>query len=240
MTDASTIAKRGYVGAMRVVREVVRPTGLLDRPAPKREDRTKHWLRSLTAIHDVDALIALDVPWWTYDAIDQVEQFLGERGNARVFEYGSGASTVWLAKRSAHVTSVEHEAGWCDILRPRLADFDNITLNVVASDATPDADTAFHSVKPGYRGTSFRAYVEAIRDADGPFDLIVIDGRARPACLAEAVNHLADGGMIVFDNSHRAPYRAAIAAADVDATVLRGMVPSLPAPDETSLLRKRG
>ena len=239
MTDAATIAKRGYVKGMRLVRGIVQPSGDPGQTVSARENRYRHWLQSLLAIHDIDALIRLDVPWWTYDAIGQVEDFLSARPGARVFEYGSGASTVWLAKRADRVISVDHDAGWIDFSRPRLAELGNARVVLVEPDEAPDADPHYHSGKSGYRGTSFRTYVNSIDDWEGQFDLIVVDGRARAACLAKAVTRLADDGMIVFDNSHRARYRKAIGECGLQATVTRGLVPSLPVPDQTTLLRRR-
>ena len=238
MTDAATIAKRGYVKVMRVARAIVQPSGESVRPVPARRHRYRHWLQSLLAIHDIDALIRLDVPWWTYTAIAQVEDFLAARPGARVFEYGSGASTVWLAKRAGSVISVDHDAGWIDFARPRLAELGNATVELVEADSMPDPDPRFHSGKPGYRGASFRAYVNSIDRWPGAFDLIVIDGRARAACLEKALGRLAEGGLIVFDNSHRTRYRKAIAGCGLTAAVTRGLVPSLPLPDQTTLLRQ--
>lgn len=239
MTDAATLAKRGYVKGMRLVRGIVHPPGTEAQAVSARDHRYRHWLQSLLAIHDIDALIRLDVPWWTYDAIAQVEDFLKARPGAQVFEYGSGASTVWLAKRAGSVISVDHDAGWIDFSRPRLAELGNAVVELVAADAVPDADPHYHSGKSGSRGASFRTYVDSIDRWPGQFDLIVIDGRARAACLTKAVDRLTDDGMIVFDNSHRARYRKAIGHCGLELVVTRGLVPSLPVPDQTTLLRRR-
>jgi hypothetical protein len=238
MMSAEILTKRGYVGAMRLLRAVAAPFGALEHPASARRSRYRHWLQSLLAIHDIDALIRLDVPWWTYDAIERVEDFLDSRDCARVFEYGSGASTVWLAKRARSVVSVDHDAGWIEFSRPRLADLGNAQVELVPADDAPVTDPRYRSGKSGQRGQSFRAYVESIDRWPGAFDLIVVDGRARAACLTKAVERLAEDGMIVFDNSHRRRYREAIAASGLEATVTRGLVPSLPFPDETTLLRR--
>lgn len=239
MTNAATIAKRGYVKGMRAVRDIVRPPGTQAPILSARDQRYRHWFHSLLAIHDIDALIRLDVPWWTYDAILQVEDFLSDRSGARVFEYGSGASTVWLAKRAGSVISVDHDAEWIDFSRPRLAELGNASVELVAPDSVADADPQYHSGKPGYGGASFRTYVESIDRWPGEFDLIVIDGRARAACLGKAVERLAEDGMIVFDNSHRLRYRRAIGQCGLEPVVTRGLVPSLPMPDQTTLLRRR-
>ena len=72
----------------------------------------------------------------------------------------------------------------------------------------------------------------------GTFSLIVVDGRARQACLSAALPHLADGGIIVFDNTMRRRYRRAIAAAPVSERAFRGLTPTLPYPDQTSILTR--
>ncbi len=238
MSDTVLVAKRGYVSMMRAVKGAVEPLGLGTAPVSAREHRYRHWLQSLLAIYDIDALIRLDVPWWTYDAIEKVEAFLAAKPGARVFEWGSGASTVWLAKRAGSVVSIDHDAPWVEFSAPRLAEQGNARVQLVPADAHPDPDPLFLSGKPGYAGQTFRAYVEAIDRQEGRFDLIVIDGRARGACLDRAIERLARGGLIVFDNSHRARYRKAIARSGFRAQVTRGLVPSLPLPDQTTLLRR--
>ena len=86
------------------------------------------------------------------------------------------------------------------------------------------------SAKEGHKGLDFAAYVHAIDDAGGPFDLIVIDGRAREACLRAAIPHLADNGLIVFDNTRRKRYREAIAAAPVSVQRTDRADPDAPLP----------
>ena len=72
------------------------------------------------------------------------------------------------------------------------------------------------------------------------FDLIVVAGRAREACLREAGEHLVPGGLIVFDNVDRQRYLDAMAAAtDLAVTITRGLTPCLPYPTRTALLRVR-
>jgi hypothetical protein len=59
---------------------------------------------------------------------------------------------------------------------------------------------------------AFAAYVAAI-DAfpDGFFDLVVVDGRSRAACLDRAVPKIRPGGMLVLDDADRPEYADAIA-----------------------------
>jgi len=69
------------------------------------------------------AIAELGVPWWTYRAIDVVDAWmLGRARPIRVFEYGSGASTLWLAGRADEVISIEHHLGSSEVIGPALAD----------------------------------------------------------------------------------------------------------------------
>nr|WP_255697545.1 class I SAM-dependent methyltransferase [Sinirhodobacter sp. WL0062] len=168
------------------------------------------------------------------DAIDEVDRLLAQRPGARVFEWGSGASTVWLAKRTGQVISVEHDAEWADVVEPKLAQFGHVALRRVPASNSGQ----IRSQKYGFEGQFFDDYVAAIRDEEGVFDLIVIDGRAREACLAEAIPRLASSGIILFDDFKRRRYRDAVAATDLRVRYLDGLAACLPLPDSTALLSR--
>jgi len=230
-------AKSLYVGAAHGLRRLLRPTGLLDRMARSRRPWIRH-LRSLLAIYDASDLASLDLPWWTYDAIHEIDAFLRTRVNPRAFEFGSGASTLWLAARVDHVTSLEHDEGFAVEVEALLGATDNVTLLVVAP--TPSDDPAIPSDREGHDHLDFTDYVHSIDTAGGPFDLIVVDGRARLACLERAREHLAPGGRIVFDDIRRERYRPALQTAGLRAQVCAGAKPSLPYPDATAIFAVAG
>lgn len=228
--------KKHYVTAMRGLRAALRAIGvlaLLDRWAAR--SRIGMWVRSLFSIYDLADLLQYDVPWWTFESADLVSDFLDDRPGARVFEWGSGASTVWLGRRSATVTSVEHDREWADTMADVLPG--NASLKVV--EPVPSA-AGVQSGKPGFEGLDFSSYVGAIEATDGEFDLIVIDGRAREVCLERALPRLADDGLIVLDNVDRARYREAIDkhCSGLKVTWTRGLTPSLPYPTRTALISR--
>ena len=229
--------KRLYVRGVRVLRRGAQRLGGLswwDRKA--RKGRLSCWSRSLLSIYALPDLVSLDVPWWTFDAADVVEEFLATRPGAWVFEWGSGASTVWLAKRAGLVVAVEHDAAWADEVRelvPGNAEVQLVAPSVISPEVEPIC-----SAKDGFAGLDFTDYVSAIKNAEGPFDVIVIDGRAREACLPRALEHLTPGGLIVFDNVDRARYREAIEATDPPLRVVWtwGLTPCLPYPTRTAVI----
>ncbi|MCJ1962153.1 class I SAM-dependent methyltransferase [Novosphingobium mangrovi (ex Hu et al. 2023)] len=214
--------KKTYLAGVRSVPFVWDKAGAIAARVPHRHGWRK-WFASLGAIYDLDAMLPLDIPWWNVAATRRIERFLSQRPAARVFEYGSGASTLWLARRAASVLSVEHDGAWAQRVGTSLAAQTNVTMlhRPLVAETTP-AD---------------QPYVRAIEE-QGQFDLIVVDGRQRSACLRAALPHLAEDGIIVFDDSGRRRYRAAIEACGLQETRLRGLSYCVPYPDNTSLLSR--
>jgi hypothetical protein len=50
------------------------------------------------------------VPWLPFKATSWLESYL--RGDTKVFEYGSGSSTIFLTLHSGEVLTVEHDRVW--------------------------------------------------------------------------------------------------------------------------------
>jgi predicted O-methyltransferase YrrM len=230
-----TRVKQAYAASAKNVGRGLTRVGLASETVPPVDRKWRHWAHSLTSVHDSLAMAELDVPWWTYDAIGEVDFWLASRpGAVRVFEYGSGASTMWLARRVAEVHSVEHHRGFGEMMQGALASFSNVSLSII--EPVSSSAPLVGSQKEGHQGLDFADYVDAIDAVEGQFDLVVVDGRAREACLRKAIERLAPGGMIVFDNSRRRRYREAIAASGLRERLLRGLTPTLPYPEQTSLL----
>lgn len=211
------LVKRTYSGMMHAIAGLGALEKLSDDARTSDAYRWQRWTASLLAIHDIDRMVALDLPWWNVAATREAEDYLRARPGARVFEYGAGASTIWLARRAGSVMSVEHHADWHRRLEPMVARFANIEL--WQRDLTGDA------------------YIGAIDEAGGLFDMIVVDGRCRTECLARAVPHLKPGGVILFDDSGRRRYRHAIETCGLPEQRHFGRSYCVPYPDFTSFLR---
>ncbi|MEP6852495.1 MAG: class I SAM-dependent methyltransferase [bacterium] len=236
-SDVRSTIKHAYAATAQQAGSLLTRVGVLDDDAPDRDRRLKHWAYSLTRVHDSLAIAKLGVPWWTYRAIDVVDAWLVARPHPiRVFEYGSGASTLWLADRSDEVHSVEHHREFGEMIGIELAPRSNVDFRIVepVASSTPTIGSA----KEGNAGLDFSAYVDTIDVVGGVFDVVVIDGRAREACLRAAIPYLAHAGLIVFDNTRRRRYRQAIEASGLTERRLAGLTPTLPYPDQTSVLSR--
>jgi len=223
---------------MRAGRRAAQWTGILGW-LERRRSRHALWIRSQFSIYDSADLAKLDLPWWTFRAIDEVEGYLGSKGGrARVFEYGAGASTIWLAKRCAEVYTVEHDAQFAASMQSHFALHRNVRVAVVPDTAAAGLADEARSRRTGFENRAFGDYVRAIDAVPGMFDLVVVDGRARNACFKRAMERLAPDGVILFDNSDRSEYRAALLSSGLHERIFRGAAPALPIPSQTSLLTR--
>ena len=228
------------MGVARKLRSGLAIAGILpvmDRWATR--SRLALWSRSLLAIYDVEDLAKLNAPWWTFKSIDLIDEYLVARPGARVFEWGSGASTVWLATRGASVTAVEHDPEWASAVEALLPPEANAEIRVVQASPAAGRDGEIRSGKRGHEDLNFSDYVEAIDVDDCSYDLIIVDGRAREECLRRAIPRLSKNGLLLFDDAERRRYRQAIAnAADEEQiTMTSGFGPCLPYPTRTAIVR---
>jgi hypothetical protein len=123
------------------------------------------------------------LPWYTYAAISFLEPLVSD--GLSVFEFGSGNSTLWWAERARRVTSVEHNPEWGAIMEDRLP-----------------PNVAYRQVPLSRDGE----YCRVAEREEGPFDVIVIDGRDRNNCALHSLSALAPDGVIIWDNSERDEY----------------------------------
>jgi predicted O-methyltransferase YrrM len=131
-------------------------------------------------------------PWIVPAAVAELERILTPA--ARIFEFGCGYSTAWLAARSAHVISLEHDDAWLAEVRARLrrAELDNCELIRAGAD-------------------DFPAVIE--RFSDEAFDLVIVDGQdtaatTRVDCIIASASKVAPGGHLLLDDSDNRRYAA--------------------------------
>jgi len=179
---------------------------LVSRPSQRRH--LTEWIRSFRKGYLNDK----QVPWMCFDAIEFLDQHIPT--SARIFEYGSGASTLFWLKKGGIVTSVEHDARWYGVMRQRLegkprVDYRLVVPTLLDTGTQENADNPdyCHSSFPGYTRSNFADYVGQIDEfEDETFDIVVIDGRARTSCIKHAAPKVKIGGLLVLDNAERPHY----------------------------------
>jgi hypothetical protein len=153
-----------------------------------------------------------ETPWTAQAAIRIFDSILNN--NMTGFEYGSGNSTLYFARRLKALTSVEHHAGWFELVKGKLAKYGltNVTYKLIQPSAPKLATYDFY-VKYGLDESEFTIMKEyhdyfsfVSQFPDNHFDFIMVDGRARVECCLNAIPKLKAGGIFVLDNSDRRRY----------------------------------
>lgn len=132
-------------------------------------------------------------PWLTQQAIAHLQGYLNTEMMG--FEWGSGRSTLWFAKRLKYLVSIEDDRTWFERVLQQVNGL-NVDYRHVATDSTCQ----------DYAG-------QILEFPDQYFDLIVVDGSCRDLCIRNAVSKVKVNGLIVVDN----------ADSDIDVTPLANL-----------------
>lgn len=126
------------------------------------------------------------IPWVTYSFIDFIKDRLHKE--LTIFEYGSGNSTLFYAKRVKRVVSVEHDEAW----------FQKIVAKKAAN-----AEMIFTELDTD------GAYSQKAKMLGEKFHVIIVDGRDRVHCCKHSIAALAIDGVLILDDSERQVYQEA-------------------------------
>lgn len=142
------------------------------------------WQKDFAIEKSIDEKVCADkdgnpIPWYTYPAIEYLSQF--DYSELKIFEFGCGYSSAFWAERAKKVVSIEDKTDWFEKWKKEF-EYQNL-------------DIRWRDEGEGYEAAIFE---------DGEkYDVIVIDGKRRTECAKAAVEALADGGMIILDDSDR-------------------------------------
>ncbi len=115
-------------------------------------------------------------PWYTYPAIEYLNQF--DASGLDIFEFGCGHSSLYWARKGARVWCVEHDPEWHQSMS-----LQSSTLQGIALRETREA------------------YAGAVHEPDRAFDIVVVDGVWRVESAREGLKRLKPEGIVILDNS---------------------------------------
>lgn len=170
----------------------------------------KYFPKWFSSFRQGQSLVAEAKPWIPFAAADWLRHYL--KPNMRVFEWGSGGSTIFLSERAGQVFSIEHHDEWYGLVSKALAQrrITNCSYKLLEPkpiegilQATDEPPTSRFIYDDYYPGTTLHEYVQAI-DAhpDHTFDLVLVDGRLRTQCIQHALPKIKTGGYLMLDNSN--------------------------------------
>ncbi|SKB66841.1 class I SAM-dependent methyltransferase [Daejeonella lutea] len=143
------------------------------------------WFKALSTHSPIDDN-GEPIPWVTYSFIDFISQRI--KDSHTVFEFGSGNSTLYYAKRAKKVVSVEHDKAWYE---------------KIAGSSPSNAEMIFCDLQ------SNGDYSRMPSSLPGKFDIIIVDGRDRVNCCYNSLSALSETGVVVLDDSERLKYNDA-------------------------------
>ena len=120
-----------------------------------------------------------ELPALGFRAIKHLDRLI--KPDWKILEFGSGMSTVWLARRCESLVSIEVDANWGQIVTSRLA-----------RRSLTDVD---------YRLCNYSDAHVLADYGDSYFDLVVVDGVRRDRAMMTALQKVRPGGYIYLDNS---------------------------------------
>jgi len=154
------------------------------------------------------------MPWLTFGAIDFLKKIIHPQMS--VFEYGSGGSTLFWTQHVSNVVSIEHERSWYNRMKDEISSRQIKNVQYVLSEAEQDSGAVranfkvpehYASSDPRFTGNIFKSYAKQIeRFTNQSFDIIIVDGRARPSCILHSIDKLKNGGYLIIDNTERKYY----------------------------------
>ncbi|HKU70422.1 MAG TPA: hypothetical protein VJQ51_06255 [Burkholderiales bacterium] len=177
------------------------------------------WMQSLLESKPTDSA-ANPIPWMNYSVIKLLDDRL--RPDFTLFEFGSGYSTRFYAKKVGTVVSLEYDEQWFRIVKADMPE--NVKLLFKHRDVDGE-------------------YCRVIHSAGISFDVVVVDGRDRVNCVKQAVSALSPRGVILLDDSQQEKYREASEFASAQgfrALDLEGLKATGKGMDRTTLFYRDG
>ncbi|MDR2911388.1 MAG: hypothetical protein LBV47_08545 [Bacteroidales bacterium] len=202
-------------------------------------DAVKYFPRWWHSVQRNNNPLEYDQPWIVYGAIQFLNNIL--KPNMTVWEYGSGSSTLYFARRVKQVFSIENNPEWFAYLTTVI---DNQKVNNVTRQLIENQPTAPDKYFSKFDNTCFENYVRSIDTMNNSgLDIVLVDGRARTACILHAMRKVKQGGWLIVDNSDRDYYfngnRELFDPAKWEATHFVGAVPYTFSFSKTSFFRKK-
>ncbi len=144
------------------------------------------WVNTISTDQIIDKN-SQPLPWVTYPFISFIETRLNNQ--LKIFEYGSGNSTLYYSKHAGHVDSVENDSFWYQKIKDTMPG----NVNLFYSELEEDGE-----------------YCRYIQQTNKAYDIVIVDGRDRVNCCLQSFNALSPAGVLVLDDSERQEYTEAV------------------------------
>lgn len=155
------------------------------------------------------------VPWIPHAATDFLDTIVHE--DWKVFEWGSGGSTLYWGLHCRSVVSIEDDPEWQGEVTRLLEEYGltNVDLRLIPGESGeisvhPDPHHHLNYGHVRWDGKdhpfNYVTYAKVIEEwGENTFDLVFVDAMARPSCFFHGVSRIKPGGWLLWDNSSYVP-----------------------------------
>ena len=142
------------------------------------------------------------LPWLTDGANDFISEKILSGEIKDVLEFGSGASTYWLAQQGVNVISVEDDAAWYNLISEKLKEVDPLLGNkvdyrLIEEPKCKDLD------KEAKITVDISVIGSELLDRGLEFDLVIVDGSMRLNCVLASYKLVRPHRYLILDNDER-------------------------------------
>ncbi len=156
------------------------------------------------------------LPWMVYEATEYLLKKIDH--NSRIFEFGSGASTIFLLnQRPKTLVSVETNPLWKKFISSLIIkEFDTANKSLegdLSANFISNFDYRLFTINHSDEASKIQ-YSQIPTNNNSKFDIIIIDSCCRYQCFNVARKSLAEGGIIILDDSQRGGYKKIFSLAE--------------------------
>ena len=131
-----------------------------------------------------------DHPWLTQQA-NAILSTLLKPADVEL-EWGSGRSTIWFSPRIKHLTSVEQDEAWYDVVSRKFKEANISNVNYLLCKVEEEPEKPEKS-----------SYVRVVNNFEkNDLDFVLVDGIYRDVCANAVLEKIRPGGIIVIDNAN--------------------------------------
>lgn len=152
----------------------------------------------------------MNIPWMRYREIELIKDLILNLKPKASLEWGAGSGTEFFTNyisEDCKWISVEHNQEWAESVAERNK---KPNVSIVFKGPNHESTPGIYYGLVDYRindGTyeDFKDYIEYPSE-HAPYDLILIDGRARTQCLRKSVDLLSKEGIVILHDANRVQY----------------------------------
>ena len=122
------------------------------------------WFNSFKSSKPVDKE-GTPIPWFSYPAVEFLSARI--RKEMKVFEFGSGNSTLFFSRRVNQVISIEHNKEWYD---------------KISKQSPPNSKIIYA------KSEHSNEYLHALKMSNQKFDIIIVYGLDLDECFIESIS----------------------------------------------------